>query len=168
MTNPQKPSGGIPPRPQSFKTPGLPQSDETARMMPRAEGEPDMPPQPSEGNHYETPTRRLGGMNEGRASARDIRGRMITVRRLNLLDYYRLSKILGETAGNEQAMNLATLTCAVTEIDSEPVFFPNSEREIQALMQRIDFDGLGAVTDALKMLAPPPTEGDDQTTAAKN
>jgi hypothetical protein len=119
------------------------------------------------GDRYETPTRRLGGMYEGRATAKDPRGRYVTARKLNLLDYYRLSKILGETASNEQAMNLATLTCAVTEIDGEQIFFPNNEREVQALMSRLDFDGLSAVTEALKMLAPPAEEDDSALSAKK-
>jgi len=66
------------------------------------------------------------------------------------------------------AMDLASIACAVTEIDGERIFFPAVERELEHLMQRLDFDGLQAVSEALKSLAPPADEQEQTTDIAKN
>lgn len=100
------------------------------------------------------------------ARAMDKRGRLITVKRLNALQYYRLSKALGASgATNPTTMDLATLVCAVSKIDAEDIAFPATERDIEFLIQRLDFDGIAAVGEALKTLNSDP---DTEVDSAKN
>ena len=142
------------PRPQRPKaygaTPGLPQ----------ATRDPEMPP--PDALTYETPSQSFAAGAGATASRRDARGRLITVKKLSLLDFYRLSKLLGPHSNTVVAMDLASIAAAVQEIDGDRVFFPKGERELDHLMQRLDFDGLTAVAEALKSLAPKEEETDEE------
>src|SRR5258708_37974072 len=80
-------SGAGPPRPTSFRA-----------------GPPT--PRPADGGEYQAPSRALA--TRATATAVDARGRAITARKLSLLDYYKLTKILGEDAKNERSMDLAS------------------------------------------------------------
>lgn len=87
------------------------------------------------------------------AQAMDARGRLITVKRLNALQYYRLNKALGAAAAtNPATMDLAVMVSAVSRIDAEDIAFPASERDIEFLIQKLDFEGIAAVGEALKRL----------------
>ena len=88
----------------------------------------------------------------------DARGRRIGVRRIDALKLYRLTKVLGATATNQSALNLAMSAASVVEIDGEPVGFPASEMQVEALMSRLDFEGLAAATAALRQLDGSPDE----------
>jgi len=115
------------------------------------------------GRDHDAPSRSIA--TAATASATDARGRYITVKKLTLLDYYRLTKIIGQGSGNSAQMDVASIAVAVTEIDMDKVTFPQTERELEHLMQRLDFDGLAAVAEALKQLNPTPTEGETETVA---
>ena len=99
------------------------------------------------------------------ASHLDERGRLITVSRLNALQFYRLSKTLGASASNPATMDLATIASSVKKIDAENIAVPSSEREVELLIQRLDFDGLAAAGEALKKMNDADEEG---LAAAKN
>jgi len=151
-----------PPRPTSFsagprndvhRTPGLPQSSQHAPASTSAQYQPA-----HNGGGHDAPSRTM--TVRAQASTLDARGRSIAARKLSLLDYYRLTKMLGEQASNERQMELASLAASVTEIDGEPTIFPNSEREIEALLQRLDFDGITDAGEALKTLNPPAAPAD--------
>src|SRR5579859_4435481 len=86
------------------------------------------------------------------AQAIDTKGRVITVKRLNALDYYRITKILGEAT--QATIDMASLACAVRKIDITDYAFPTTERELEFLIQQLDFDGFAAVGEALKKLIP--------------
>lgn len=89
----------------------------------------------------------------GTASQMDKRGRLIAVKPLNALDYYRVSKALGAVAaGNPATLDLAMIACAVRKIDIMPVALPTTEREIEFLIQQLDFDGLEAAGTALALV----------------
>lgn len=112
----------------------------------------------------ETPTIAITKTAQATASATDEKGRVITVNKLNALQFYRLTKALGQTASNATTMDLAVLVSSVKEIDGESVDFPGSELQVEALIQRLDFVGLTAVAEALKSLS----DSDDGVEAAKN
>lgn len=84
----------------------------------------------------------------------DAKGRRIGVRRVNALALYRLTKVLGETASNQASLNLALSVASVVEINGDPVAFPATEAQVEALMARLDFEGMAAATTALKKLEP--------------
>ena len=81
---------------------------------------------------------------------KDSRGRLIGVVKPSVLDRYRVLKMLGgETAGNQHALGYAMLACAVREIDGQPVPMPNTERQIEALIDRLGDEGFEAVGQCL-------------------
>lgn len=79
----------------------------------------------------------------------DARGRQIGYRKPSALDRYRVSKMLGgEIATNQEAAGMAMLAYCCTSIDGEAVPMPNSERAIEALIVRLDNDGINAISMA--------------------
>ena len=97
----------------------------------------------------ETATETISKMNET-ASHVDSRGRRITVTRLNALSFYRLTKVMGANSNNAASMDLATLASSVRKIDGMDIAPPANEREVEFLIQQLDFDGLAAVGEALQ------------------
>lgn len=86
----------------------------------------------------------------GEAATRtDARGRRITVKRLDPIQLYRLTKMMGQAANSEASVNLAMLAAAVREIDGAPEPFPTNESQIEAMLQRLGFDGIDAAAEAL-------------------
>lgn len=80
----------------------------------------------------------------------DKRGRMITLKKPPLLAQFRLiDAVGGDTAGNQTYMSLATFLLHVVEIDGEQVFLPTKKSELEALIQRLDDDGMDAVSDGV-------------------
>lgn len=83
----------------------------------------------------------------------DASGRRILVKGLSPLEVYRLAKIMGEAADSGFARNYAAIAASVREIDGEPEAFPNSDREIEAMLQRLGEEGLDTVAAALEELS---------------
>ena len=85
----------------------------------------------------------------------DSRGRVLKLRKLDILSESRLVRMLGQDAvTNTIYMNGYVLpTVMVSEIDGEAQFLPISEREMEALIQRLDNDGIEAVLNHLKATA---------------
>lgn len=101
------------------------------------------------------------------AQATDAKGRIITVGRLNALQYYRLTKALGAAANNRATMELAVLVAHVRKIDQLDVAIPASERDVEFLMQQLDFDGLAAAGEAMEHLGES-NSAEDKDEVAKN
>jgi hypothetical protein len=81
----------------------------------------------------------------------DGRGRIIKLRALNALDRMRLFKLLGpDGAPNQMLLGYATLAVAVVAIDGVDQAWPANERQLEALVGKLDEDGLGAVAMAYK------------------
>jgi hypothetical protein len=99
------------------------------------------------------------------ASHTDIKGRVIEVRRVTLLQMFRLTEVLGESASNPTRLNLAMSACSVTAIDGEKVSFPGKLSELEIIFQRLDFYGVAAAAEALKKLG---IGGDVDEAVAKN
>lgn len=75
----------------------------------------------------------------------DARGRSIKLKKPGVLAQYRLIEILGETAKNQVYMGMVLPLIFVAEIDGDPVFQPSRKSEVEALIQRLDEDGIAAV-----------------------
>lgn len=97
------------------------------------------------------------------AEMKDKRGRKIVVRKISALQLYQITKMLGASADSQAALNIACAVAAVREIDGAPVAFPANDREIQAILARLDVAGLNAASTALESIKD--EEGGD---AAKN
>jgi hypothetical protein len=101
----------------------------------------------------EAPSQTVSRAANATATRIDKRGRKIVVRRFNALQFFRLTKILGAGTDNSATMNLAMTAASVCQIDEDVEFFPHSPIALDAIIQRLDFDGLEAAGDALKELS---------------
>jgi hypothetical protein len=95
----------------------------------------------------------------------DTRGRIIAVHKLTLLNYYLLSRAMGNDASNPALMDMATTAAAVRRIDTTDFAMPSTEKDVRFLMQMLDFDGLKAAGEGLRQLH---AKADDGTEAVKN
>ncbi len=69
----------------------------------------------------------------------DARGRKLGVRRISSgLARFRLCRILGPDAGNPAVMTEAMLYTAVVSVNGDPVPFPQSLLQLEALIDRLD------------------------------
>lgn len=108
-------------------------------------------------------------MTKKEASHTDARGRLIAVAPLDALQYYNLIKALGPTAQNNAALDLAMMAATVRAIDTTKFPLPSSEKDVQFVIQQLDFDGIAAAGEALESLnANSAEEQDAEREAAKN
>jgi predicted ATPase len=96
-------------------------------------------------NMDETPSAQLVAEAKKRATVTDKTGREIVLEKPSVLMQMRFIKAMGEAASNQAYMSIATPVTCVREIDGLPVSFPTSEREFEALLQRLDEAGMEAV-----------------------
>ena len=82
-------------------------------------------------------------MNE--IKIKDVKGREITLRSPGVLAQYKLIEALGATASNETYTSMCMPLIYVAEIEGQEVLLPTSKREIEALITRLDNEGLAAV-----------------------
>ncbi|WP_293857206.1 hypothetical protein [uncultured Alsobacter sp.] len=87
------------------------------------------------------------------AEATDANGRVIKVKVIGPVELYRLTKVLGAFSSNQATMNMAMSACSVIAIGGEPVSPPSTEREIEAVLQRLGYEGLAAAGEALQKVA---------------
>ncbi len=84
-------------------------------------------------------------------SVTDSRGREITFRKLGASEQRRLLKAVSdETANKERLFGLYMLAACVTSIDGDEIRFPASELQLDALVDRLDTEGLNAVGRAVQ------------------
>lgn len=76
-------------------------------------------------------------------------GRLIGVHRIRLSQHVKLEE-LGEGLGSRAQAVLAAMVC---EIDQVVITFPKSRGELDAIMDRLDIEGLDAANKAWKRLA---------------
>jgi hypothetical protein len=80
----------------------------------------------------------------------DALGRRIKVRKLRPSERGRLSRKLGqEAAGDPVTFGHSFIAASVTEMDGDPVFFPQSLIEAEALADRLGDEGLEAAGGAI-------------------
>lgn len=72
------------------------------------------------------------------------------------LAQYDIVEVVGDSAKNEVYMNMVMPLTWVCEIDGDPVSLPSTKRELRALIQRLDTDGINAIATHLqtKVAAP--------------
>jgi hypothetical protein len=99
----------------------------------------------------------------------DAQGRKITIRKLGPIERMRLAKLVGgENSANEVYMGYATLAFTVTDIAGDPVYPPANERELEALVGRLDDHGLEAVANGYVEHFGAPLPDGDTRAALKN
>lgn len=96
-----------------------------------------------------TPSEDLVARALSEVTVTDARGRVIKLKKPGVLAQYRLVEALGETAKNQVYTAMVLPIIYVAEIDGEAVFQPTSKREIEALIQRLEEEGIEAVSAAV-------------------
>ena len=85
------------------------------------------------------------------AIVEDARGRVITLRKPPVLAQFQLVEALGpKTAQNNTYVSMCLPLLFVAQIDDVPVYLPNSKAEMEALIQLLDEDGIGAVLQGVQ------------------
>ena len=77
-------------------------------------------------------------------------GLNITLKKPGVLAQFRLIEALGDTAENRTYTSMVLPLIYVAAIDGDPVYPPNSKVEVEALIQRLDDDGLAAVAKGVQ------------------
>lgn len=91
---------------------------------------------------------------------KDKLGRILTIQEPSILQESRLVRTLGETASNAAYMTAYALPAImVTAINDDEVFFPANQLQVDALIQRLGREGMGAVMDHIITSAEANTAG---------
>lgn len=77
-------------------------------------------------------------------------GRIIKLKKPGVLAQFRLIKILGDSAKNQVYTSMMLPLIYVAELDGDPVLQPQSERELEALIMRLDDAGVEAVMNGVQ------------------
>lgn len=94
----------------------------------------------------------------------DEQGRVLTLKRPGILAQYRLVEAIGESAKNTVYMNMVMPLLYVAAIDDMPVRALIKKSEIEALLQRLNDEGVKAVARGIEDYFITP----DQETEAKD
>ena len=78
------------------------------------------------------------------------KGKKITLKRPEVLSQLRLVDAIGDSASNRVYLAMCLPLIYVSEIDGNAVPFPASKREMEALFQRLDEDGLAALNAGIE------------------
>jgi hypothetical protein len=99
----------------------------------------------------ETPTQTIVKAANATVTVKDAKGRSITIKKAGALDKMRLFEVVGsENVTNPAYFGYAMLAYQVVEIDSEPVARPSNKISLEALVQRLEDDGLKVVAEAVE------------------
>lgn len=104
----------------------------------------------------------------GLSSTTDSRGRKIEIKRPNARERYRLIRMLGaQGAQNQEQFAYAVFAASTRSLDGDPIMFPQSEMELEVIIDRLGDEGLQAVTDQFAKMAGI-GEPEDPNASAKN
>jgi hypothetical protein len=96
-------------------------------------------------NEGATPSKELIAQAAQEVTVTDSAGRVIALKKPGILSQFRLIKILGDAAKNQVYVGMVMPLTYVVSVDGDPVLQPNTEREIDALIVRLDDHGVEAV-----------------------
>jgi len=108
------------------------------------------------------PAARIVAAAQATQDVADAAGRALTVRKPGALDRLRLFKAAGAVlAGNPAWLGLATIAASVVAMDGVPLPFPATEGQIEALVQRLGYHGIAAVSAVLAAMRALPDPASD-------
>lgn len=83
-------------------------------------------------------------------TATDARGRKFVLRKPPMSMQYRLVELIGgDAAKNEVYMGMILPILWIAQIDDDTIFPPRTKSELEALIDRVDDDGMLAIAQAL-------------------
>lgn len=100
-------------------------------------------------NENPTPSKELIAQAASEVVVTDSDGRSITLKKPGILAQFRMVKMLGDSAKNQVYVGMVLPLLYVTAIDGDAVLQPNTERELEALISRLDDAGVTAVMEAV-------------------
>jgi hypothetical protein len=93
-----------------------------------------------------TPSESIVAEANGTVIVTDARGRAITIKRLNALDRMRMFEAIGaDNCANPTYLGYAGLAYMVVDIDGDRVTIPRTKLQFEALIGRLEDDGLNAI-----------------------
>ena len=97
--------------------------------------------------HGETPSRSIVRAANAEEFIEDSRGRRLGVRKLKVLERLNMLKLIGN-GNSDNLLYVSSVSPAflVTSIDGDPVEKPTTQLQLDALVQRLDEEGLEAIT----------------------
>lgn len=98
---------------------------------------------------------------------KDARGRVLALRKPNVLAQFRLIEMLGATAENRIYLAMSIPLLYLQSIDGEAANF-STRRELEALIQQLDDDGIAALQEAIGEHFAPPSEDATKAVAKKS
>lgn len=108
------------------------------------------PPKITKSSTGETPTAEVIRDANGTATITDERGRVLTVKKLSSLKKLKLQELIGASAaGIPSYMGTAVAACSVIRIDGQDVPWPATKLQFEAIVDRLDEEGIVAATVAL-------------------
>jgi hypothetical protein len=112
----------------------------------------------------ETPTQAIVKSANAVQTVTDERGRVLAIKKMKPLDRLKMFEVVGaENSKNEMYLGYASLAYHVASIDGEAVNRPATKMQLEALVQRLDDDGLNAVGQWLEEQAKANQEIDVET-----
>lgn len=109
-----------------------------------------------------TPTQRVLQDANRIVYGTDVTGRRLGVIRISASLRRRVLKAMTAENGEKSGLVvMATLACACVEIDHKPVLFPRTELQIDALIDRLEQEGINAVGEIIAREWPVSADEDD-------
>jgi hypothetical protein len=97
----------------------------------------------------QTPSQQIVTQAKAEVITTDTRGREIKLRKPAALSKLRFVDAMDESSGNPMWRSMVAPLMYVHSIDGDAVLMPSTKREIEALYQRLDEEGMEAIAAAL-------------------
>ncbi|WP_435018494.1 hypothetical protein TA3x_000468 [Tundrisphaera sp. TA3] len=99
----------------------------------------------------ETPSQSIVKAANQVLTVTDALGREIGIRKLNALDRIKMFEVVGsENSSNQAYMIYASAACHAASIDGEAVSRPATRLQLEALVKRLDEEGIEAILGGLQ------------------
>ncbi|MBR8182091.1 hypothetical protein KDW54_06720 [Burkholderia ambifaria] len=97
----------------------------------------------------QTPSQQIVARAKAEVVTTDAKGREIKLRKPTALNKLRFVDAMDESSGNPMWRGMVAPLMYVHSIDGDAVLMPSTKREIEALYQRLDEEGIEAIAAAL-------------------
>lgn len=91
---------------------------------------------------HETPSQQILAKAAETFDVKDATGRVLTLKRPNVLSQFRLIEAIGDSAKNEVYYGMVSQLIFVTAIDGEACHPPTTKLQVEALISRLGDDGV--------------------------
>lgn len=93
----------------------------------------------------DTPTEQILSKVAQTFTVKDTLGRTFVLKKPGILAQYRIVEVAGDSASNEVYMRMVLPLIFVVEFDGEPITQPVNKLQLEALIERLGYEGTDAV-----------------------